>query len=290
MPITIENEVDLYDVLSDGNLINPSFVGAYKKLISDDVAVANDFYNIINNGDCPILPFRLSKLSLKSESGTKVNYTLCPDTSILLERPTDYGFFLLRNHTTVRARSIVAQKKILSFLEKFGSRAKSKRLKDPIFWAYYIPYHNERPQKDDKPEEILGYVDFHATDPVTPYVITGQMNGCHLIVSASPYKGYLRAWHYQSPGSKPVFTKYNFPFKVYAWITDADYAGTRLGVDVCGFNYLQFNRGKWWVVSQPQALGPRNTDTAWGSYIAAPSTKKMFVSELNHKPHKIKMD
>jgi hypothetical protein len=233
MPIDIKNEIDLYQFLSQGNLINPSYTGAYKTLVNNDIAVANEFYGIINSGNCPILPFHISKLSLQSANGIKTNYTLCPDTDILIQKPTDYGFLLLREHRKCPGRGAVAQQQLLSLKQKYGSRAKSKKLKDPVIWAYYISYHNERPTGGDKPENVLGYVDFHITNPVCPYVVTGQMNGCHLIVSASPHAGFLRAWHYQSPR--------NFPFKVYAWLTDRDYAGTRQGVDVCGFNYLQFD-------------------------------------------------
>ncbi|HET8937487.1 MAG TPA: hypothetical protein VFN67_28785 [Polyangiales bacterium] len=127
-------------------------------------------------------------------------------------------------------------------------------------------------------------------DPCCPFVFTGQMNGCHLIVSSSPHAGHLRAWHYQSPGNNPTFTPQNFPYKVYAWITDSDYAGTREGVDVCGFNFLYFLSGEWFVFSQPQAIGPRCIDPAWGSYVAAPSTKKPFTTQLNHASFKVKTD
>jgi hypothetical protein len=292
MPFDTRTYVDVknfYSFLEKGNLVNPAFTGAYKVLMNNDVAVANDLLNMMNSGDFPLQPFRLSKLKISSTQGKKENYTLCPDADILLNYPTEYGFHLLRNHTTCRARSFVAQRKILELRKKFGGRAKTKKLKDPLLWAYYIPYFNNRPQRGDKPENVIGYVDFHADNPVCPYIITGQMNGCHLIVSASPFKGYLRAWHYQSPGSNPVFTPQNFPFKVYAWLTADDYAGTRHGKDVCGFNFLCYYNG-WRLVSQPQSIGPQTMDQTWGSYIAAASTEQLFSRQLNHAPFKVKVD
>jgi hypothetical protein len=173
------------------------------------------------------------------------------------------------------------------------------------FWpssltAYYFPYKTTAGYVTCA--EDMGYVDFPKVNPPHKFVFTGGMQGCHLVVTSSP-KGanYLRAWHYQSPSSNPLYLpkhmgRGRFPGYVYDWLTNEEYeyvGGRRylpqhndfMNEEVNAFNFLHYHDEdhSWWLYSQPQKIVQENhgLNAAW--YVTwsrlEPFRRKITVGE-----------
>ncbi|RNA62514.1 hypothetical protein D1631_11500 [Chryseobacterium nematophagum] len=122
--------------------------------------------------------------------------------------------------------------------------------------AYYFPY-----KTNPNPNNFLatvGNVEVKllptGNDP--QYVLTGEMNGCSLIVTKSPNESNFRVWHFPSPDSyKTAYNEFKKKFKgqIYGEIKYADYGGDVSKGEIDGVNYLYYNNSinKWELTCIP---------------------------------------
>jgi hypothetical protein len=158
-------------------------------------------------------------------------------------------------------------------LKRLGKHKFLKNLhepdEDPIL-GYWFPYKFGDPQHHSD----MGFVDVPKKNPEYPFVFTGSMCGCHLVITDSPVdkiaKTHFRVWHYQSPESNPIYTPEQwdmggkgFPGNtVFDWLSFARFEGIHKKHDVYGgdpgkieeafgFNFLRYFEGEWFLNSQP---------------------------------------
>lgn len=167
---------------------------------------------------------------------------------------------------------------------------------DPIigYWAPYI-----RLGKQIEHFSEIGFVDVPKKYPEHEFVFTGNMCGCHLVITDSPAHGdnYFRVWHYQSPADNTIFTPnawkdrfknvgQGFPAtKIYYWLSDIEYPGLPknswygqygFGKDrIFGFNFLRYHREKedWWIYALPLRQVEEKGGVRWEGYDKRPFEK-----------------
>jgi len=268
------------------NIVNPAFRSTFVRVFQPEpVTFATQLGAMLDSGGFPVQDFQVVPLMIH----TDVNYGLMPVPETYFSKPgtynTTYPFSLLRDYPGVRGKSIEAQKALIEFCAATSKATMKKRGETgPVLRAYYFPYKIGMATE----AEHMGYVDIPVDDPPFRFVFTGQMNGCHLVVTGSPVAGHFRAWHYQSPGNKPHFNKANFPGQpIYDWLTDAEYAGVVKNDEVGAFNFLHHDGSRWNLCSQPHqivmgtTLEQKKQWGSWDTYIARPSTKKPFSRALS---------
>jgi hypothetical protein len=114
---------------------------------------------------------------------------------------------------------------------------------------------------------VPGFVDIPKQDPKTPYVFTGGMNGCALIVTQAPDPQKLRVWHARTVDKYDVWEKIGVPReKAFVFGADQYYHEEKMGPvldrmrseDKSGIgvalNFLAFENGGWKVVSATNAF------------------------------------
>ncbi|ASK29459.1 hypothetical protein CEY12_04785 [Chryseobacterium sp. T16E-39] len=119
--------------------------------------------------------------------------------------------------------------------------------------AYYFPYKTGPNASNFR--GTVGNVDI----PVSPsandphYVLTGEMNGCSLIVTKKTNETKCTVWHFPSPDSyKKEYDAFKKQFKneIYGEIRYANYGGNVLKGEIDGVNYLYYNNAsKKWQLS-----------------------------------------
>ncbi|RNA62513.1 hypothetical protein D1631_11495 [Chryseobacterium nematophagum] len=117
--------------------------------------------------------------------------------------------------------------------------------------AYYFPYLT--PPDPSNFWGTVGNVEVKispsSNDP--QYVLTGEMNGCALIVTKPEGDDVtFRVWHFPSPDShKTAYEEFKKKFKgqIYGEIKYSDYGGDELKGDIDAVNYLYYNphTGLW---------------------------------------------
>ncbi|ATB32590.1 hypothetical protein [Melittangium boletus] len=253
-------------------------------------ANATEFLSVLDSGLVNMMEFQFVPVVYK---GT---------TNVML-RPNIENFFSISNNrldAEVEIEINQTQRKVN--LAKIHQRYNSQV---PMLWkwsaawpsaikAYYFPYKTGGIKKP----EHMGFVDFPRQNPPHKFVFTGGMNGCHLVVTDSPLgEKFLRAWHYQSASSNPVYLPKQlgtgkFPRKVYDWLTHEEYefvpgrqfnkARTEVFNDeVNGFNFLHYHDddNSWWLYSQPQKI-------CQDSYSNPPAT---YVTKSRQQPFRRKI-
>lgn len=286
------------DFLKNGNLVNPSFTGSIRKLYqpSDDQFVT-DISDLLDSGCCPIQAFYLKQVKINNHE----NYSLCPALNFYISKDFQYNKeypWTISSKYVARFLGTEAQTKWINFCAQYSQ----KQIKfnnwfeeNEVIWGYYFPYKTNHIKIQDNTEDSklkptvkkieseMGYVDIPKISPPYDFVFTGQMNGCDLIVSESPYNNHYRVWHYQSPGDNPVYTYDNFPLKVYAWISSNSYAGDVKNDEVSAFNFLYYDKSQklWVVYSQPQKYRVVN-DLVWKSFLAEKSSKENFLLPIKN--------
>lgn len=118
--------------------------------------------------------------------------------------------------------------------------------------VYFFPYHSGTPNDDFSNVGRLENIALYPTLNEPQYVITGEMNGCAIIITKEPGAGTFTAWHFQSPGYLQNREKLRnflkqYRDQVYSYICFSDYGGANNGngydiSEIEGFNYLFFNR------------------------------------------------
>lgn len=167
--------------------------------------------------------------------------------------------------------------------------------------AYYFPYKTGGvTQADD-----MGYVDFPKVDPPHRFAFTGGMNGCNLVVTDSPLEGHLRAWHYQSATSNPIYLpkmlgRGRFPGFVFDWLYHEEYEhlGGRVydppqnrytNTEVNAFNFLYYHEDdrSWWLYSQPQKIVQDHQSAKPATYVdwsrTKPFRRRIQVAQLERR-------
>jgi hypothetical protein len=287
-------------------LVNPAFIGAINKVYGPqgNQFFASDFIAALDSVALPIQAFRIKQVRV----GKYLNYTLCPALDYYLNYNKSQNLIFKFNENYLSGlknvynnssysqngdlQNLCDQKNLKTFCEKH-KKINKLFLQEPVFLGYYFPYKNG---KVDNYED-MGYVDIPKINPPYHFAFTGQMNGCHLVVSESPIEKHYRVWHYQSPGKTPKFTRDNFQYKVYAWLTSEHYQGEETN-DVAAFNFLYYSKSasQWFICSQPHRVifGPNNAInnewSTWGSYMVEWSNRlntkigKSFVLDIENNP------
>lgn len=112
------------------------------------------------------------------------------------------------------------------------------------------------------PPKVMGYVDFEKKNPKYPFVFTGSMQGCHIVVTRSPQKPntHFRAYHYASPGNYRgqagdmayLLWPASVGGQVCAWLDDSQYGADPKNDAVDAFNFLHYSGGQWRIYTQKQ--------------------------------------
>jgi hypothetical protein len=100
-----------------------------------------------------------------------------------------------------------------------------------------------------------GYVDVPKLKPLADFVFTAAMNGCSLIVTASPVADCFRVYHHQHPegtsraivNTASGITEQSIIFEFNSTLYDAP---TTTGGFYQAFNFLKFEDKKWKIYSQ----------------------------------------
>jgi hypothetical protein len=123
--------------------------------------------------------------------------------------------------------------------------------------AYWCPYKIG--------QEPPGFVDVAIRNPPHPFVFTGAMNGCALVVTPSPVAGHFRVYHLHNAGTTANWNVFANTTMIAALThNDYGYANHERAVDKIStsFNFLYYRYGKWNIVSQPQfVVASDNSDT-----------------------------
>ena len=159
--------------------------------------------------------------------------------------------------------------------------------------GYWFPYKTLTPQqleavKEGKgPSEGMGWVDFPMTAPAHPFVFTGSMQGCAIVVTLSPANPttHFRAYHYPNVSSyigkegDMSFTKWpKSGGDVCAWLDDSQYGASADDVDA--FNFLHFSGDQWRIYTQMQRrLTLRNVNDRTDRGVTIFQVLKTRVSE-----------
>ncbi|WP_224368770.1 hypothetical protein [Hyalangium versicolor] len=134
--------------------------------------------------------------------------------------------------------------------------------------GYWFPYKTlSTPQMEQLkggggPAGGMGYIDFPMQNPAHPFVFTGSMQGCHLVVTLSPQHPttHFRAYHYPNAGSyvhskNADMTFHHWPSqtggRVCAWLDDTQYAADPPEA-VDAFNFLYYENNTWRIYTQMQ--------------------------------------
>lgn len=127
--------------------------------------------------------------------------------------------------------------------------------------AYWIP--------DTGSSGVLpGFVDIPKTNPEVPFVFTGGMNGCALIVTQAPDPSKFRVWHARTLERYDVWDKIGVPrekamvFDVgqYHHEPEMEKVINRMNTEKkpaiwSALNFLVFENNKWKIVSTTNAMG-----------------------------------
>lgn len=99
----------------------------------------------------------------------------------------------------------------------------------------------------------MGFVDVPRQSPKHPFVFTGQMNGCALVITESPLgNAYFRAYHYPNVSTYPRFKDqmlWQRKPRLHIWSVE-EYASA---TEPDAFNFLHFDKGEWYLYCQPQS-------------------------------------
>lgn len=118
--------------------------------------------------------------------------------------------------------------------------------------AYYFPYKTKPNSSNFR--GTVGNVDV----PLSPsasephYVLTGEMNGCSLIVTKKTNETKFSVWHFPSPDSyKNEYAAFKKQFKneIYGEIKYSNYGGNVSNGEIDGVNYLYCNSANKWELS-----------------------------------------
>jgi len=100
----------------------------------------------------------------------------------------------------------------------------------------------------------MGFVDFLRVNPTHPFVFTGAMNGCAIVITESPLgDDYYRAYHYPNVSTYPKFIdRSHWPHTPLFYWTFADYGGDG-EMEADALNFLFYAEGEWHLCCQPHA-------------------------------------
>ncbi|PWN72321.1 hypothetical protein C1631_006905 [Chryseobacterium phosphatilyticum] len=172
--------------------------------------------------------------------------------------------------------------------------------------VYFFPYYGGVPADDFSNVGRLGNIPLCPNLAEPQYVITGEMQGCAIIITKEAGASTFTAWHFQSPGSGNNRDKLREFLKlhrneIYSYLCFSDYRGPYNGkeydiTEIEGFNYLFFNRknnqneggwaaGTWELRCIPLKRIPKYPFVkGWGGFFVDFSSKGRFIRpiDFNH--------
>ncbi|MDR6546294.1 hypothetical protein J2810_002350 [Chryseobacterium rhizosphaerae] len=170
--------------------------------------------------------------------------------------------------------------------------------------VYFFPYISGTPKDDFSNVGRLENIPLYPTLAEPQYVITGEMNGCAIIITKKDGAKTFTAWHFQSPDSVNnreklrAFLK-EYRNEIYSYLCFSDYASenndeTYNEKEREGFNYLFFNRknhgdgndwvaGTWELRCIPliRTLNNPKQDDPWVGDLISFSTKNKFTRPID---------
>ncbi|WPB82224.1 hypothetical protein KYC5002_24295 [Archangium violaceum] len=134
------------------------------------------------------------------------------------------------------------------------------------FWFPYLSPPGGKPAVDNGTWGIanMGQVDFPRQNPQHPFIFTGQMNGCSIVITDSPLgNNYYRIYHYPNVSTYSHFKAANtWPnTRRYVW-TEPEYGAVG---DPNAWNFLHYEGGHWYLYCQPTSWEQGGIKTSWFS-------------------------
>lgn len=154
-------------------------------------------------------------------------------------------------------RWLTAQKALDTFKDRYTSRLDKFVTSNAPIQGYFFPYLSPPggpAQVNQRLWDVrnMGWVDVPRQNPAHPFVFTGQMNGCAMVITDSPLgNAYFRAYHYPNVSSYPRFkdqARWQGERRRRVWTVE-EYGDAN---NPDAFNFLHYHNNEWYLYCQPQ--------------------------------------
>lgn len=150
-----------------------------------------------------------------------------------------------------------AQRALDTFQQRYASRLEQFVDSGTPIRGYFFPYLSPPggPQQVNSHQwgvKNMGWVDVPKQNPAHPFVFTGMMNGCALVITDSPQGNtHFRVYHYPNVSTYPRFKqqlRWEGQRRTRVWTVE-EYGADR---KPDAFNFLHYHNNEWYLYCQPQ--------------------------------------